>query len=107
MLTAGMADEIEYVQKRACKLIFGWDAKYDQLVSSGRIETLEERTKKLTLNFAKKCLKNPRFKTWFVEKNYSNLNLREERRFEELFARTERLKNSPLFYMRRALNDAE
>ena len=105
MLSAGMSDELEYIQKRACKLIFGWDASYNDLVSNGKIETLKSRRNKLTLNFAKKCEKNPRFKPWFAEKDYSNLNLREERRFEELFARTERLKNSPLFYMRRALND--
>ena len=49
-----MRDDIERIQKRAAKLIFGWGCDYDSLIATGRIETLEERRDKLTLNFAKK-----------------------------------------------------
>ena len=105
MLTKEMSDELESIQKRACKLIFGWDSSYKELLEENKIESLEERRKKLILNFAVKTQKNPRFKDWFPEKEYEGLNLRKEKKYQELFARTERLKKSPLYHMRRALNE--
>ena len=99
-----MTDELEYVQKRACKIIFGWNSNYDELVAAGKIETLFKRREKLTLSFAEKSAKNPRFEHWFKEKNYNGLNLRRGLNLEENYARTERLKKSPVYYMRRALN---
>ena len=107
MLTKEMCEEIESVQRRACKLIFGWDSNYDKLLEDKKIESLHDRREKMTLSFARKTLKNPRFASWFPQRNYGDLNLRKEKKFDELFARTERLKKSPLFYMRRALNASE
>ena len=74
------------------------------MIESGKIESLEERRNKLTLNFARKVSKDSRFKHWFPEKQYGDINLRRELKYEEQFARTERLKKSPLFHMRRMLN---
>ena len=102
MLNLTMKDQIEQIQKRACKLIFGWNSSYDQLVESGKIVTLERRREELMLKFANKCTKSERFKDWFVEKPENNLIRR--MKYEEKFARTERLRNSPIYYMRRALN---
>ena len=104
MLTKEMTDEIENIQKRASKLIFGWDSNYSELVNAGKIELLSERRRKLTVNFAKKTQANERFKDWFPVKKDTGHNLRTEKKFEEFHARTERLKKSPLFYMRRELN---
>ena len=104
MLTSELGDAIESIQKRACKLIYGWDSSYDELVASGRIETLHSRREKLTLNFALKAAASPRFQKWFPEKEYGNVCLRKKKKYEELNARTERLKKSPLYYMRRVLN---
>ena len=105
MINKEMSDEIECIQKRASKIIYGWDSHYDELVSIGKFETLKTRGERLILNFAKKIEKNSRFKEWFPEKNYEDLNLRSEKKFLEKHARTDRLKNSPLYYMRRTLND--
>ena len=58
----------------------------------------------MTLNFVKKSEKTERFKKWFPERDYGDINMRQEKKFVEEFARTERLKKSPLFHMRRALN---
>ena len=104
MLNIDLRDRIESIQKRACRIIFGWNCNYDKLVEDGKVELLETRREKMTLNFAKKCISNDRFKHWFKEKTRSEYNLRTEDKYEELFARTERMKKSPLFYMRRALN---
>ena len=105
MLTGGMRDDIEMIQKRACRIIFGINMSYDVLVNDKKIETLEARRERLTVNFAKKCANSERFKHWFVKK--PETNLRRSLVFEESFARTERLKKSPLYYMRRALNNEE
>ena len=105
MLSDYLRDRLEYVQKRACKIVFGWGSSYDQLIADGTIESLSTRRDRLTVNFARKASASERFKDWFQEKSYKGLNLRKEKKFEELFARTERLKNSPLYYMRRALNE--
>ena len=104
MLTSEMSDEIEYIQRRASKIIFGWDSHYRDLVSDGKLETLAQQRETLTLNFAKKAQASDRFRDWFPERQYSGFNLRSEKRFEESFARTTRLQNSPVFYMRRQLN---
>ena len=106
MLTNELSDDIEGIQKRASKIIFGWNSNYDELVSAGRIETLRSRRDRLTLNFAKKTSNDPRFNHWFPRKEYGELNLRREAEFEEIFARTERLRKSPLYHMRKALNQA-
>ena len=104
MLNQSMRDEIEGIQKRACRVIFGWDCDYDVLVDSGRVEALDSRREKLTMNFARKAEKNPRFEHWF-EKSVPERTLRKQSTYVEKFARTERLRNSPLYYMRRAMNN--
>ena len=86
-------------------MIFGWSSSYDEIVSTGKMETLDSRRERLTMNFARKAAKSHRFGSWFQEKNYEGLNLRREKRYEEKFAKTERLKKSPLYYMRRGLNE--
>ena len=71
MLTCEMSNEIEYIQKRASKLIFGWDTSYKNLIEEGKMELLSDRRERLILNFAKKSESNPCFKPWFPEKNYA------------------------------------
>ena len=105
MLTAELSDMIEAIQKRACKIIYGWDSDYDVLVEGGMIETLQNRRERLTKNFAVKAAASTRFAHWFKEKKKSEHNLRKEDRYEEYFARTDRMKNSPLYFMRRMLNN--
>ena len=61
----------------------------------------------LPLKFAEKTAAMPRFADWFKKKEYREVNLRRELTYEEEFARTDQLKNSPVFYMRRALNARE
>ena len=105
MLTGEMEEEIERIQKRACRIIFGWEKEYGDLVSTGVVETLKTRRENLTLRFAETASKSSRFGKWFPKKEEGNMRLRQPLVYEELFARTERLKKSPLFYMRRLLNE--
>ena len=107
MLNAELTDKIERIQKRASKLIFGWDSDYDEVISSGRMVTLESRRETLTKNFAVKTSKNARFSDWFRERDYGELNIRVKRKYEEDFAKTERRKKSLACYMQRLLNKKE
>ena len=63
-----MKNELEMIQKRACKLIFGWESDYDELIANEKIQSLEERRKTLTLNFAKKTRKESSLRGLVPEK---------------------------------------
>ena len=56
--------------------------------------------------FLSKSIKNDRFREqWFPTKTFCHVNLRREKYYEEVFARTDRLYNSPIYSMRRRLNE--
>ena len=110
MLTKQMSDEIETIQKRACRIIYGYDKPYDQIISDNLLPSLSTRREELTLKFATKCANSARFGDWFPKKeHYEDIVnghcLRTEKTYREDYARTDRLKNSPVFYMRRQLNN--
>ena len=106
MLSEGMRDEIEYIQKRACKLIFGWNSSYDLLIQDKKIVTLQERREKLFEIFCNKIHKNDRFRRiWIEERVFEDHQLRKQKIIREKFASTNRLYNSPLYALRRKLND--
>ena len=53
--------------------------------------------------FAAKCVQNPILTSWFPT-NIKRRNIKNAQEYREEFARCERLKNSPRFYMRRRMN---
>ena len=55
-LTASQANQIERVQKRALKLIGGYDISYQQLLEDMHLDSLADRRSQLCLRFAKKLL---------------------------------------------------
>ena len=67
---------------------------------------LEERRQKAIEKFAQKTVKNPQFSHWFPT-NKNRSSQRTGKTYEEKLARSDRLYNSPLFKMRRILNDLE
>jgi hypothetical protein len=66
------------------------------------LELLATRREVAIGSFANKCL-NGRFSHWFPL-NDAATKTRKSLRFKEEFARCDRLKNSPIYYMRRVLN---
>ena len=107
MLSNEQTSAIERVQKQATKIIFGWDCEYQDLIDSGKIEPLSARRDNLTLNFAKKVEKSDRSNKWFPRHEEYDYNLRQQKKYAESFSRTERLRKSPVFHMRRLLNNEE
>ena len=96
-------DEIlERQQNHALKLIYGTGISAGKMREMAGIPTLRQRRIDLSDKFAAKALKNPRFAHWFPHK--AGRQTRTSMKYEECYARCDRLKNSPLFYMRRRLN---
>ena len=58
-------------------------------------------------NFAAKCLTSRRFMKWFPLEKSGRSGGRRGELYHEDFARCNRLKDSPIFYMRRRLNGKE
>ena len=70
------------------------------------LETLHDRRTELTMNFATRSLKNPRYTDgWFPKKPQKHYSTRNNRPLLEVLPRTERMKKDPITYMRKLLND--
>ena len=103
-ITKGEQRDIERVQKVALKVIFGQNyISYENSLQLTGLETLYSRRKKLSLNFAKKCVKNEATQ-WLFPQNRISLNTRHPEKYKVTKARTERLVNSAVPYMQRLLN---
>ena len=105
LLTKDQSNRLEDLQARALKVIYGWNMSYRKILEISGQETLENRRKNTFDRFAQKTLKNPRYKDWFPLVHDSGHDTRNECTFLEEFAKTERYKNSPVFLMRRRLNE--
>ena len=78
---------IERIQKVAISIIYGNEfCKNRKVLKENSISTLATRRKKLALNFAKKSLKNKRFKGWFVptDKNETKNNIFKTTKFKNV-----------------------
>ena len=107
MLTKEQSKQLEVQQARSLKIIYGFDKPYSALLSISGLKTLQERRSKLTDNFAVKLKNNPRFTHLFPRRPGEQLRARNPNVYVEEPAATSRLYNSPIFYMRRRLNQLE
>ena len=98
--------QLEQAQVGALRAIFGYGPSARQLRQTAGIETLRARRIALTDKFAAKCVENPRFCHWFPLRT-GRVSERTKEKYQEYKAKTDRLNNSPIFYMRRRLNGKE
>ena len=105
-LTQENRDDLERVQKSALKIILQENYQnYSYALNKLDIETLDERREHLCMNFALKCLKNPRFKEMFpLNDKCHDMHTRCPEKYKVQFALNNRLQNSPVTYMQRLLN---
>jgi hypothetical protein len=103
MLTKEQSRDIERLQLQSLKCIYGLQFSYSKMLEKANISTLEERRVEACDKFARKCLEG-RFEGWFPLRQTTRTT-RSTRPYEEKYARCDRLKNSPLYFMRRRLND--
>lgn len=107
LLTKEQSASIEKIQRRALKIIFGNQVAYHTALEFKNIPTLEQRRLTLVKNFALKTSACPRFgPKWFPQVGDRGRSTRQRARFQEFACRTERLRKSPLHFMRRLLNGA-
>ena len=104
MLTSSQSDTIEAMQRRCLKIIFGHRKSYATALEETGLDTLKKRRENAVLKFALKAAGNEDFSHWFKHPRRTEHNLRNNPRYAENYARTERLYKSPLFFMRRLLN---
>ena len=100
-------NDIERIQRSVAKIILKERySTYSKALKDLRIDSLEIRRKKLSLNLAKKCTKNDRMKQLFpLNKSKHNMKKRNHIKYKVNYARTERYRKSPIVYMQNLLND--
>ena len=78
---------------------------YEEALKVLKMESLEDRRTRLSLKFAKNCLKNDKMKKMFpLAKNDHSMKTRAKEKFKVHHAKTKRYKHSAIPYMQRLLN---
>ena len=108
-LTQDKIEDLERVQKSATKIILNdSEMQYEKRLAKLGLETLSSRRETLCLNFAIKCTKSDKVKHMFpLSEKKHDMETRNEDKFKVQFANTTRLKNSPIVYMQKLLNENE
>ena len=108
MMTASNVMTLENLQLLALRVVLGYKIGAQECLQQAGVTTVEERMRDLRISFALKTYTNLRFsQKWFPPREHSGHYLRTTNRILETKASTERLKNSPLYAMRRELNTLE
>ena len=106
MLNKKQSDFLENLQYAALRIIFGYEYGRDELINLAGIPLLSTRRGELFKKFCLKTHKNQRFREkWLKERTFTGPTLRPQQIIQENYSRTDRLYKSPLFTMRRTLND--
>ena len=103
-LTGDDIINLERVQKTVLHIILGQNYKsYSSALKATGIQKLSVRRKKLSLDFAKKALKSPKFNNWFrINPNQGGRT--NQPKFCPVIARTERFQKSPISDLINLLN---
>ena len=106
MLSKSPEEQLEKLQTSALKIVYGYDKSRSQLLEMSGLISLHERRSCLFESFCKKTHENEIFRrNWMEERFFEGPNLRRQKILTEKFAKTARLYNSPLYAMRRKIND--
>ena len=103
-ITVEERQDIERIQKCALNIILGRSyINYNNALKVLNLEELDTRRVKLSLNFALKAEKDPKFKHWF-KKPKKHYNTRNTTKYCDIYANNSRYAQSPLGYLTRLLN---
>ena len=105
-LTDEQDEVLERLQSHALKCIFGLGKSAGKMRAEAQVTTLRQRRITLCDKFAQKAASSVRFSHWFSTRA-SGRSTRGGDQYLETYARCDRLRNSPLHYMRRRLNGEE
>ena len=106
-LSAKNRKDLERIQKAAAKVILGKRyTTYKNALKELRIDSLNDRRRKMCLIFAKKSLKNEKVKNMFTtNKSKHHMKTRKSKKFHEQISKTKRFYKSAIPYMTRLLNE--
>ena len=108
MITDEQDQILERLQSQALKIIYGPGIPYAKMREAAGVNTLRQRRIEVADKFASKCASSGRFSRWFPLRQQGRAGNRATgEKYREDYARCDRLKNSPLFHMRRRLNGKE
>ena len=105
-LTDEQDQALEQAQVGALRCIYGPKISGRAMRSMANVKTLRQRRIEHCDKFAQKCAASSRFSSWFPLRT-GRRSARNNEHYQEHFAKTDRLRNSPLFYMRRRMNGKE
>ena len=105
-LTQSQANVLKRLQAQALKTIYGYEHSYRALLELTGLETMQARRNRRSDKFVEKCLASPKYRDWFPLNEAPIRGVRQRKQYQEHFARTKRLYNSPIYAMRRRLNGA-
>ena len=77
---------------------------YRNILRDNKIHSLKLRRIKLSLNFAKKCLKHKKFNKWFMPTEESRNNIVERTQFKEVRGKHKKILKTPIPYLTKLLN---
>ena len=105
-LSGENSDDLERVQKSALKIILKDNYKnYTNALNFLEFETLKDRREYLCLHFAKKSVRNDKFKDLLpVNTKFHKMSTRNYEKFHINNVNTARLENSPVIFMQKLLN---
>ena len=103
-LTTTQQGEIEKMQRRILKIIYGHKISYKKALKITGLQTMSDRRAKLCEKFTDKSVANQRWAKWFPLNLNNNYPLRKRLKYREDHATTNRLYKSPVYTMRRFLN---
>ena len=108
MLTDDLDEELDRLQNQALKAIFGPKIGGKRLREMAGVTTLRARRIEHCDSFVAKCLKSPRFRTWFPKRGGRRTSRHPQlETYVETFARCDRLRDTPFHFFRRRLNGKE
>ena len=105
LITREESERIERLQRLSLKIIFGFGESYENLLGRAGITSLWDRREEAFLKFARNLSQHSRYSESWLPKKEATRSLRKEKKYEEFYARTERLFCSPLYKIRRLLNE--
>ena len=106
-ITHDEAEDLERVQKTACKLILRKDySNYEDALKILKLDSLPVRREKLALKFVKGCFKIDQMNELFKESTTSKYDIRNKSSYDIKFATHSRLMKSAVPSLQRLLNSS-
>ena len=105
MLNKHQENLLEKIQKRALRAIYGYKHNYEELLRMSGLPTLKGRRETAFAKFASKSSKNPKYKDKWFPLRSNPRQTRSNNPYLEEQSTGNRLYKSPLFTMRRLLNN--